>query len=224
MNQNLIFIFSIVCFIINIVNCSNIDIYNNSINNNFTNNELNKLNKLNKLNSYNILNLISNTGYFLLAIGILFSAYYISLFLIALACFLLMFSIMAIIFIIVKISQTFDMIPHILNYIKNQFNIILHIRSIKEKKNNERIREEIRNKINPEENIPFDMLCPITHDIMLDPVICDDGHSYEYEALNQAIRLMPISPITRQRITITIHNRNLKGLIINFLRLKGCKI
>ena len=31
--------------------------------------------------------------------------------------------------------------------------------------------------------VPADFLCPITHSVMHDPVICADGHSYEREAI-----------------------------------------
>ena len=31
-------------------------------------------------------------------------------------------------------------------------------------------------------------LCPLTHEIMMDPVMCSDGHSYEREAIGQYLR------------------------------------
>jgi hypothetical protein len=65
-------------------------------------------------------------------------------------------------------------------------------------------------------HIPIEYLCPITMDIMTDPVICDDGYTYE----RSAIQNIPngISPITRQPINISnlITNRALKDSIKRF--------
>lgn len=62
-------------------------------------------------------------------------------------------------------------------------------------------------------NIPQEFLCPITLSIMEDPVICDDGYTYEREAI---IRLPnSISPMTRQSINKfnLIPNRAIKDAI-----------
>ena len=44
--------------------------------------------------------------------------------------------------------------------------------------------------------------CPITHDIMVDPVKAPDGHTYERAAIEEAIRRNGKSPITRQPVSI----------------------
>ena len=44
--------------------------------------------------------------------------------------------------------------------------------------------------------------CPITLDIMHDPVKAPDGHTYERHAIEEAIRRQGISPLTRQPMTI----------------------
>lgn len=66
------------------------------------------------------------------------------------------------------------------------------------------------------EEVPEEFLCPISLEIMLDPVICIDGHSYE----RSMIANLPtsISPITREPIDKTklIPNRNLKVAIEKF--------
>ena len=57
--------------------------------------------------------------------------------------------------------------------------------------------------------------CPITHDVMIDPVKAPDGHTYERAAIEQAIRVNGRSPITRQAITIDqlVTDYTIKNLI-----------
>ena len=64
--------------------------------------------------------------------------------------------------------------------------------------------------------IPDEFICPITLDIMNDPVICEDGYTYEKKSILQL--QTSISPMTRQPIDITkiIPNRALKYAIIRF--------
>ena len=46
--------------------------------------------------------------------------------------------------------------------------------------------------------------CPITQDIMTDPVQGNDGQTYERSAITQALRIKSESPITRALMTIPI--------------------
>ena len=65
-------------------------------------------------------------------------------------------------------------------------------------------------------NIPTEFICPITLNIMDEPVICEDGYTYEREAI---LRLPnSISPMTRQFINKNnlIPNRGLKDAIDRF--------
>jgi len=69
--------------------------------------------------------------------------------------------------------------------------------------------------------IPHEFICPITCDIMDDPVMCSDGYTYEkYMILN-----LPnsISPLTREVIDLTklIPNRNLKDAIDRYKLLQN---
>ena len=54
-------------------------------------------------------------------------------------------------------------------------------------------------------DIPIKYLCPITRQIMSEPVIAKDGHTYEKEAIERYFASQPyyikISPITRQQIS-----------------------
>jgi hypothetical protein len=70
-------------------------------------------------------------------------------------------------------------------------------------------------------DIPNEFICPITLEIMEEPVICSDGWTYEKRAI-LAIR-DSISPITRQSIDKNniIPNRNIKEAIERF---KTCRI
>ena len=45
-------------------------------------------------------------------------------------------------------------------------------------------------------------LCPITHEVMVDPVIDPEGNSYEKHAIEDWIRQSGKSPITRTALSI----------------------
>ena len=64
--------------------------------------------------------------------------------------------------------------------------------------------------------IPNEFICPITLEIMSDPVICSDGNSYERKAILQ-IR-DSLSPLTREPIDKNnlIPNRALKNIILHY--------
>ena len=46
-------------------------------------------------------------------------------------------------------------------------------------------------------NIPTSFLCPITHNIMTNPYIDNEGNSYEYDAICKWLERNTSSPITR---------------------------
>jgi hypothetical protein len=52
---------------------------------------------------------------------------------------------------------------------------------------------------------PADFICPITQEIMLDPVIASDGHTYERRAIDEWLSQHNSSPLTSQQL----ENRNL---------------
>jgi len=54
--------------------------------------------------------------------------------------------------------------------------------------------------------------CPITHELMVDPVLAPDTHNYERDAIVYALAINPISPMTRQPIRVDqlIENRELR--------------
>ena len=66
-------------------------------------------------------------------------------------------------------------------------------------------------------------ICPITQTIMADPVICDDGITYERAAITHWLQSHNTSPVTRQFINSThlIPNIALRNTIQDFLKNKS---
>lgn len=61
---------------------------------------------------------------------------------------------------------------------------------------------------------PHEHYCPITKDIMKDPVVASDGFSYERDAITRWIASNRISPMTRQPLGADLHpNQILRTLI-----------
>jgi Ras-related protein Rab-5C len=56
---------------------------------------------------------------------------------------------------------------------------------------------------------PDRLCCPITHELMTDPVIMSDGHTYEREAISQWLAHNPTSPMTRQPMQMSDARTNL---------------
>jgi len=48
------------------------------------------------------------------------------------------------------------------------------------------------------EEEPVDYLCPITHELMVDPVVTADGQSYERAAIEQWLKHSTLSPLTNE--------------------------
>ena len=46
----------------------------------------------------------------------------------------------------------------------------------------------------PPEEPPDDFVCPITQELMVDPVIASDGHAYERDAIERWFERKPMSP------------------------------
>ena len=65
--------------------------------------------------------------------------------------------------------------------------------------------------------IPNEYVCPISLELMTDPIICNDGYSYERNSIMSLKN--NISPITREILYINnlIPNRALKDAIDRFL-------
>lgn len=70
--------------------------------------------------------------------------------------------------------------------------------------------------------VPAEFLCPITHEIMGNPVISMDGFTYEYSAIKKWLSLKKSSPMTNQPVepdAVLIPNRALLSGIESFLEM-----
>ena len=74
-----------------------------------------------------------------------------------------------------------------------------------------------------EKDPPAQFLCPITQELMRDPVTCPDGATYEREALLEWVEANGTSPLTRQPLhSLQIFpNRALRDLIEAFVKENG---
>jgi hypothetical protein len=54
--------------------------------------------------------------------------------------------------------------------------------------------------------IPPHFICPISNQIFLEPVICEDGHVYEKDMIEKWLQISQSSPITRQIMSIRYDN------------------
>lgn len=79
-------------------------------------------------------------------------------------------------------------------------------------------------RVNSEEELPQEVLCPITQELYKDPVICIvDGHTYERKELERWLHNHDETPLARAKVTdkdfkkILIPNLALKGLIDKIL-------
>jgi hypothetical protein len=66
-------------------------------------------------------------------------------------------------------------------------------------------------------HIPNNFICPITHEVLKDPVVDKEGHSYEREAIIEWLNHHGISPMTRRPMTTSdlVPNRALQEIIEN---------
>jgi hypothetical protein len=69
-------------------------------------------------------------------------------------------------------------------------------------------------KISLMEKLQSNLICPITREIFMDPVIASDGFTYEREAITGWLGVNKNSPITRALLTDTlIPNKHIKMII-----------
>ena len=66
-------------------------------------------------------------------------------------------------------------------------------------------------------DFPESFYCPITCDLMVDPVIGEDGHSYERAAIEQWLRGHRTSPVTRMPLRDLRPNRQLQQAIVELV-------
>ena len=63
---------------------------------------------------------------------------------------------------------------------------------------------------------PQEFICPISREVMIDPVTCEDGHTYERSEILKIKN--GISPLTRKKISLNklVTNYTIKSLIQNY--------
>mmetsp|Transcript_52594 Transcript_52594/g.140152 ORF Transcript_52594/g.140152 Transcript_52594/m.140152 type:complete len:247 (-) Transcript_52594:491-1231(-) len=66
-------------------------------------------------------------------------------------------------------------------------------------------------------------VCPITHDVMVDPVVCADGHTYERSAIARWLATSRKSPVTGHSLPHTelIPNHSVRTLLQTLIDLSG---
>ncbi|OUM59873.1 hypothetical protein PIROE2DRAFT_69796 [Piromyces sp. E2] len=66
-----------------------------------------------------------------------------------------------------------------------------------------------------ENEIPNEFICPITLEIMKEPMVMPDGHTYEKEAIKKALEVTHVSPLTKIPMNFSdgVINYSLKSLI-----------
>lgn len=70
---------------------------------------------------------------------------------------------------------------------------------------------------NTSDDLPDDILCPITHTIMGQPMVASDGHTYEKEAIIKIIESTRVSPLTREGLTtVLVPNHALRKRIASY--------
>ncbi|ORX87749.1 hypothetical protein BCR32DRAFT_324277 [Anaeromyces robustus] len=76
------------------------------------------------------------------------------------------------------------------------------------------------NDILNDDKIPNEFLCPITLDIMREPIVMPDGHTYEKEAIKQVLEIYHVSPLTKMPMEFSdgVINYSLKSLIETYIK------
>lgn len=74
-----------------------------------------------------------------------------------------------------------------------------------------------------EEQAPKEFLCPITHELMWDPVVLSDGFSYNRDAIVEWLAIKKTSPMTGDPVAnVLMPNTVLKVLINEWKQRHGC--
>jgi hypothetical protein len=70
-----------------------------------------------------------------------------------------------------------------------------------------------------EGSTPAEICCPISHEVMKDPVLCADGHTYERSYIEEWMRTNSTSPLTGKSLPSTnlVPNHALRSLIENMI-------
>ncbi|ORX87767.1 hypothetical protein BCR32DRAFT_324292 [Anaeromyces robustus] len=77
-----------------------------------------------------------------------------------------------------------------------------------------------------DEDVPNEYLCPITLEIMREPMVFPDGHTYEKEAIKRALDATHVSPLTKIPMNFSdgVINYSLKSLIEAYVKSKSIQL
>ena len=79
--------------------------------------------------------------------------------------------------------------------------------------------ERLRQRFGGAAEIPDEYCCPISKEIMQDPVIASDGNTYERSAITTWLERSSTSPLTRQPLEQALFpNHNLKKLVAQWTK------
>lgn len=71
----------------------------------------------------------------------------------------------------------------------------------------------------PRQKIPTDLLCPLTKQLFVEPVIAGDGQTYERAAIEEWLKTHGTSPGTKDPLSPTFFpNNHMKGLITRLVK------
>jgi len=59
---------------------------------------------------------------------------------------------------------------------------------------------QLFNKQNTQEDVPNEFFCPLSREIMNDPIINEFGHSYERGFYNKSVQQTTVDPITKKKV------------------------
>jgi hypothetical protein len=83
----------------------------------------------------------------------------------------------------------------------------------------ERLRQQQHERDCPQNAVPDEFRCPITREMMHDPVIAEDGQTYEREAIATWVASAGTSPMSRQQMASRfLSNRLVKSMVENWKR------
>jgi len=87
----------------------------------------------------------------------------------------------------------------------------------------DRAQQDLADVSKDQSKLPDEFKCPITCDLMSDPVICADGHTYDRYAIERWLSQHGTSPKTNARLPSreVIPNHNLRALIEQFREKHG---
>ena len=61
-----------------------------------------------------------------------------------------------------------------------------------------------RDREEEEDEVPTHLVCPITKELFKDPVLASDGYTYERDAITTHLKSSDKSPMTRNKLTVTL--------------------